>query len=232
MTTLSRVGEFVRQHDPDRFLATLFAPQPQREALFALYALNHELARARETVREPTMALIRLQWWREIVQGARRRHEIADPVRDALDAGALQPADLLAMIEGREAETPQTPAEWRDHVDATAGALAVAAAHALGIDSLGTDATDPIRAAGNAYGAAGTLRNRALAGQLTIDGLHRAGQDWLAAARRGPIARRAIAAALPAILAARDLRRTRPTAERGLGDKLAMLRAAATGRIG
>ncbi len=226
MTTLSRVGELVRQHDPDRFFTTLFAPQPQRDALWALYAFNHELARARETVREPMMALIRLQWWREIVEGARRRHEVADPVRDALDAGALRAPDLLTLIEGREADPPQTPDEWRTHVDATAGALAVAAAHALGADM-----TEAIRAAGAAYGAAGTLRNRALAGEPKIDLLQQAATDWLADSRIRPIPRRALPAALPAVLARRDLRRARPVRDRGAGDKLAVLRAAALGRI-
>ena len=61
MTTLSRVGEIVRRHDPDRFFTTLFAPEAKRATLWTLYAFNHELARARETVREPMMALIRLQ---------------------------------------------------------------------------------------------------------------------------------------------------------------------------
>jgi len=43
----------VRAGDRDRFLATLFAPAPQRRALFALYAFNLELARIREAARHP-----------------------------------------------------------------------------------------------------------------------------------------------------------------------------------
>ena len=66
---------FVRRHDPDRFLSALFAPPEKRPALLALYAFNHELARAREAAREPALALIRLHWWREVVQGAPRQHE-------------------------------------------------------------------------------------------------------------------------------------------------------------
>ena len=42
------LAEFVRRHDPDRFLCALFAPPARRDALFALVAFNHELARARE----------------------------------------------------------------------------------------------------------------------------------------------------------------------------------------
>ena len=35
----------------------------------------------------PALALIRLQWWREVVEGVRRRHEVATPLGAALDAG-------------------------------------------------------------------------------------------------------------------------------------------------
>jgi len=86
----------VRRVDPDRFLTALFAPAEKREALFLLYAFNHELARARESVSEPPLALIRLQWWREVVEGARRHHEIAEPLHAALDARELDRDDLLA----------------------------------------------------------------------------------------------------------------------------------------
>ena len=130
MAALSRVGEIVRRHDPDRFFTTLFAPAGRREALWTLYAFNHELAHAREVTREPMMALIRLQWWREVVEGAHRRHEVAEPVRGALDAGALYAPDLLAMVEGREREPPETLADcpgarvtswecWKDEEAAT-----------------------------------------------------------------------------------------------------------------
>ena len=47
---LSACAELVRRHDPDRFLTALFAPPAMRETLFVLYAVNHELARAREVV--------------------------------------------------------------------------------------------------------------------------------------------------------------------------------------
>src|SRR5690349_13344758 len=98
------LAAFVQRHDPDRFLTALFAPAERRDALFTLYAFNHELARAREVVSEAPLALIRLQWWREVVEGADRRHEVAEPLRAALAAGALRAADLLAMIDAREAE--------------------------------------------------------------------------------------------------------------------------------
>ena len=83
------IAALVRRHDPDRFLTALFAPAERRDALLALYAFNHELARAREVASEPPLALIRLQWWREVVEGEAKRHEVATPLSAAIAAGAL-----------------------------------------------------------------------------------------------------------------------------------------------
>jgi len=228
MASLSRVAEIVRRHDPDRFFCTLFAPAPKREALFTLYAFNHELARAREVTSEPMMALIRLQWWREVVDGARRRHDVAGPLGEALDAGALHAPDLEAMIEGREADPPETAEEWREYISGTAGTLAVAAGRALG-----AGAVPALRELGAAYGAAGVLRNAALAQAphpFAAD-LAQSGRAWLAAGAKAGVPRPALAAALPAVLACRDLRRAVPVRERGVGDKLAVIIAAARGRV-
>ena len=58
-----------------------------REGLALLYLFNHELARAREVASEPILALIRLNWWREVVEGQAKHHEIATPLHAALAAG-------------------------------------------------------------------------------------------------------------------------------------------------
>ena len=246
----------VRRHDPDRFFTALFAPPERRGALLALYAFNHELARAREAASEPTLALIRLQWWREGVEGARRHHEVATPLGAALDAGALHAPDLLSLMAAREAETePSVPsrAAWQAYVRGTAGGLAVAAGRALGAEAPALLAR--LSDLGTAYGVAGQLRNvRALASQgrclLPEDMLAAQGLSvhdviarpdapvltelvaWgrqLLSQARGRIPRPVLAAALPAVLARRDLRRQ--TTVRGFGDKLAVLMAAAQSRI-
>jgi len=255
---LSTVAETVRHHDPDRFLTALFAPPERRETLFVLYAVNHELARAREVVSNPMLALIRLQWWREVAEGARPRHEIAGPLGEALDDGRLCAPDLLAMIDGREAEAEPvaTEAAFRDYVRAAAGGVAVAAGRALGAAG---PALDALRDLGAAYGAAGILRSvPALARQSRcvlpedVLGQHGLSADdviadpaciartgvrahiaatasgWLAAGRTVRLPRQAIAAALPAVLAARDLARP-GFRTRGLADCLAVTAAAVRG---
>jgi phytoene synthase len=258
---LDPLAELVRRHDPDRFLTALFAPEDRRAALFTLYAFNHELARAREVASEPMLALIRLQWWREVVEGADRRHEVATSVSQAIAAGALDRDDLLALIAARETEAEgsiPTLAAWRDFLLAGAGGLAVAAGRLLG-----AAAPERLRPLGAAYGLAGMLRSvGALAVQrrcllpedvlaahgLVPEGvvlrpadpalapvyaaLAAEGRRLLDEARGLPLSRATIAAALPAVLARRDLRRGLPSpGPRGFGDRLAVTLAGITGRL-
>src|SRR5947209_17487808 len=82
---LSPVAALVRRHDHDRYQTVLFAPADRREALFALYAFNYEIARVRESVTQPMLGQIRLQWWREVIEAAYggatpRPHELAVPL--------------------------------------------------------------------------------------------------------------------------------------------------------
>ena len=49
---LSHCADYVRRHDRDRFLCTLFAAPEKRESLFTLYAFNQEVSKTREMVSE------------------------------------------------------------------------------------------------------------------------------------------------------------------------------------
>ena len=55
----------VRVVDRDRYLVTLYAPPAARAGLFALFALDLELAQVVATTHEPMLGEIRLAWWRE-----------------------------------------------------------------------------------------------------------------------------------------------------------------------
>src|SRR5512133_268111 len=106
---LSPVAALVRRHDRDRFQTALFAPADRREALFALYAFNYEVARVRESVTQPMLGHIRLQWWREIIEAAYggaspRRHEVAEPLTAAIRDFGLSRKLFDRIIDAREAD--------------------------------------------------------------------------------------------------------------------------------
>ncbi|MBI0535097.1 hypothetical protein D9599_05860 [Roseomonas sp. KE2513] len=254
---LPGLAGFARQHDPDRFLCALFAPAAERETIFTLIAFNHELARAREAAREPMMAMIRLQWWREVVEEAAagappRRHEVASPLSAAIREGRLDPEALLEMVEGREMEeVGEEAVPLAERMRATAGGMAAEMGRVLGV-------TEPfltgLRQVGTAYGIGGTLRSlAALAAQKrdplpphaepaeAARALARDGLNLLEAGRRAlaSLPARAVAAALPGVLAGRDLRSVlspgwqpgEAPGPRGLGDRLAVTWAGWRGRV-
>src|ERR1700752_2583094 len=93
----------VRAADKDRYLATLFAPAGKRGPLLALYAFNAEIASVRERAREPMAGEIRLQWWRDVLNGERSGEAAANPVTaailDTIGRFDLPRAPLLDLIE-------------------------------------------------------------------------------------------------------------------------------------
>ena len=104
-TNFEHCAALVREADRDRYLATLFAPAEHRDALFALYAFNVEIARVRELAREPMPGEIRLQWWREMLSGERDGEAAAHPVAAALRATlgryGFVATPLLELIDAR-----------------------------------------------------------------------------------------------------------------------------------
>lgn len=105
---LSACADSVRRYDHDRYLTALFAPADRREDLFALYAFNLEVAKTREVVSEPMLGQIRLQWWRESIDGAYagdpRRHEVVEPLAAAITRHGLDRTLFDRLIDGREAD--------------------------------------------------------------------------------------------------------------------------------
>lgn len=103
------VLDTVRAADRDRFLAALFAPEPQRRGLLALLALDHELARTRTVTREPMLARIRLEWWREAVaeaagEGKPRAQPLVESLSETVRAHALPLGRMVDLIDAREEE--------------------------------------------------------------------------------------------------------------------------------
>jgi len=160
-TAFAACEDMVKRFDPDRYYASLFAPAERRPLLFALYAFNHEIARVAESVREPMLGEIRLQWWREAVEGARdgqpRAHDVVRALAE-LFARVGPPMELFeAMIEARSLdaanETFADLAALEAYCGQSSGVLMRIAALVLG-----EDIDDLAREAGIAYGLTGLLR--------------------------------------------------------------------------
>jgi NADH dehydrogenase [ubiquinone] 1 alpha subcomplex assembly factor 6 len=154
----------LRQHDRDRYQTALFAPAERRNALFALYAFNYEVARIRESVREPMLGLIRLQWWRdaldEIYAGKPvRRHEVTVPLADAIAAHGLSKAPFAALLDARAQDMEEAPPEsltaLESYAGATSGSLMQLALEVLGVRDAKAMAAG--RSIGIAYALAGLL---------------------------------------------------------------------------
>jgi phytoene synthase len=163
---LSPVAALVRRHDRDRYQTALFAPAARREALFALYAFNYEIARVRETVTQPTLGRMRLQWWREniaAIYGAGPiRHE---PVVDALAAVVreyrLTRVHFDGVIDARETdfedEPPANLAVLEKYAEATSSRLMYLALEILGVSE--QIALTAARHIGIAFALSGMLRS-------------------------------------------------------------------------
>jgi len=95
----------LRSTDIDRYLACLLMPEDKRGAVAALYAFNAELARIRDVIREPLPGEIRLQWWRDMLEGGGAGDSLANPLAagliGAIDDYRLPRAPLVAMTEAR-----------------------------------------------------------------------------------------------------------------------------------
>ena len=133
-------AELVRTADRDRYLSVLFAPADRRNALHALYAFNAELARVREVAHEPMPGEIRLQWWREVLDGERGGEAAANPVAAALliviERYRLATPALHGLIDARHFDLYDEPmariADLESYARDTSSAVMTLAAQILG----------------------------------------------------------------------------------------------------
>ena len=179
-TRLSPSAAIVRRHDRDRYQTALFAPADRREALFALYAFNHEIARVREIVTQPMLGQIRLQWWREVIDAAYagtppRRHQVAEPLVAAIAERGLSRAYFDRIIDTRERDLADTPppdvGALQDYAEGTSSSLVCLALEAL--NAADSAALAAAREIGIGYALAGLLRAmpfHAAAGRSYIPG--------------------------------------------------------------
>lgn len=170
----------VRSADRDRYTSVLYAPGDRREALFALYAFNIEIARIRDIASEPMVGELRLQWWRDAVAGGTDTetagHPVADALRRVVADHRLPVAALTNMIEARRFDLHDDAMPSRTDLEGycgeTAGALIQLASLVL----------DPSAAASHGATAGHAGCAQAIAGLLSLLPIHRRrGQTYIPA---------------------------------------------------
>jgi len=130
----------LRRVDPDRWLSSRFIGQAgPRADVIALYAFDHELARAPRATSNALLGEMRLTWWREALEEVFegrpvRQHPTALALAEAVARHALPREVLETMIDARYREldpAPMTEAEVLDWARDTGGLAAQLAAQVL-----------------------------------------------------------------------------------------------------
>jgi len=140
LPALPYAASCVKKGDYGRYLCTLFAPAGKRHVLFTLYAYYQELAYIPQTVTEPMMGYIRLQWWRETIEQIETRRVEDHPLLEGLKTLVVSYPEmrdaLLAMITAREQEIASegfaTMEALEVHLSATAAAVLQCAVDVIG----------------------------------------------------------------------------------------------------
>jgi len=158
----SSLAETVRRASPDRYHATLYAPAGTRDALFALYAFDAEVAAVRDRVREPLPGEIRLQWWRDTLTGGGEGggHPVAAPLLAAIRAHSLPVEAFDNLLAARTFDLYADPMPSRTDLEGYCGEVygAVLQLAALILDAnAASGAADAAGHGGCAQGAAGLL---------------------------------------------------------------------------
>jgi len=120
----------LRDTDRDRYLACLLAPEEKRPALAALYAFNAELARVRDLVHEPLPGEVRMQYWRDLLEGQSHGSSEANPIAAellaAIEQYSLPRQTLIDMIDARIFDLYDDPMQTRGSLEGYAGETASA----------------------------------------------------------------------------------------------------------
>ena len=194
----------VRAEDRDRYLAVLFAPAGKRKHLFALYAFNIEIGHVAERVREPAMGEIRLQWWRDTIEGKAAGNPAGNPVAhallDTIERCKLSKPLLLELIDAHGFDLYSDPMASMHQLECYLDETSVTLMRlALKILDGSSDGSMGATFAGRAFGLMGLLRGfgpHAARGKVFVpplDVLARNGADY-AAALSGEITGNLIAA--------------------------------------
>lgn len=107
------ITEFLKEHDRDRYLSTLISSGKKRHAVQALYAFAADVAAIPPRVSEPAPGEIRLQWWKDTLEGhghgGVEQNPIAAAMLKAIKDYSLVAGPLLRLIAARRFDLYQDP---------------------------------------------------------------------------------------------------------------------------
>ena len=105
--------QLVHDQDRDSYLSVLYMPAAVRPFIFALYAFQCELVRIQETVTNPALGEIRLQWWHDLLQKnckvERTSHPVAQELLNTLDTFSFSPEPFQTLIEAHSFDLYNEP---------------------------------------------------------------------------------------------------------------------------
>ena len=107
----------LRRFDPDRWLSSRFIGSIEARAdVVAIYAFDHELARAPKVASNALLGEMRLTWWREALaemfEGRPvRRHPPAQALAGAVERRGLKREPLETMMDARYRDLDSAPME-------------------------------------------------------------------------------------------------------------------------
>ena len=168
-TALNYCVELVAQHDRERYLCNLHAPEAARPGLFALHAFNYETAAIRTATTQESASIGRFRFWRDALDKAMAGQPPDHPVAEALAYAhwryGLTSRYLTQLLDAREADLrvkqPRDRAELREYCEATGGALLLLGLECAGVSDC-EEAEHAASQAGIAHGMATLLRGTAV----------------------------------------------------------------------
>ncbi|MBW3098133.1 phytoene/squalene synthase family protein [Pseudohoeflea coraliihabitans] len=169
--TGSGPAEALREIDRDRYLASLLMPPAIRADVTTLFLFNAEVASIRDRTAEPMAGEMRLQWWREVIEGGRAAeaagHPLAGRLLELIARRGLATAALTRLLDARIFDLYDDPMPDRATYEAYAGETAST------VLQLSVSIADPANAAAHADAAGHAGVAQAVAGHLMLLPIHR-----------------------------------------------------------
>lgn len=94
------LGNLVKNRAYPHYILSFFAPRDKRDAVLGVFALNAELEAVPHLATEPTMRLIRYQWWRDALNDLYNNAKSGQsPIADILHKKSVPLPLLINLID-------------------------------------------------------------------------------------------------------------------------------------